>query len=74
MRNCLHCVQFMFLGGHSGYSEMTPGSDVEMYCSQGVWEFDACLTTEAEFLHNMNSAETCTLYEARPDEVSPTGD
>lgn len=69
MKNCLFCKKFMYYSGQPDYSEMTPGSNVEIGCSvvvrgRHLWEF-SYLDSEDEFRANMTRAETCELYEQR---------
>lgn len=36
-RTCLDCRHWHFYGGSQGYSEMTPGMDMEIRCTRGHW-------------------------------------
>jgi hypothetical protein len=37
-RLCLFCKQLHFYAGEPGYSEMTPGSDMELFCEKKHWD------------------------------------
>ena len=38
---CLFCKNFKYEPGEPGYSDVTPGSDLEVGCYLGYWELDA---------------------------------
>lgn len=71
MKNCLFCSKFRYYPGEPDYSELTPGSSVEIGCSIVVrgdflWEFHY-MDSEDEFRANMTRAETCKQYVQRED-------
>lgn len=55
---CLFCKYFYFSGAEIGYSEYTPGSEVEMYCTKRVWDkYDVY-----DIRETFKTAETCKKY------------
>ena len=56
---CLFCEHFYFSPSTRGYSEYTPGSELEMFCVMSKWDIDDdYLAIKDVFL----LAETCELY------------
>ncbi len=57
--NCVNCRYFQYTTGEMGYSELTPGSDIEIGCLKSHWYNDNTETTALQFQENMNSANDC---------------
>ena len=64
-KNCLFCQHFYFMSGQIHYSEMTPGSDVSIGCSEGYWELDNKMDNEISYMVKMRNARTCQDFTER---------
>jgi hypothetical protein len=65
-RNCVNCVHWYWDAGDPGWSELTPGTGWESYCRKNKWEMNGADVTEEQFRKNMNTANSCEFYEAKP--------
>lgn len=59
---CWWCKHFYYTQGDSGYSELTPGYDMDMSCGKSKWKYDSCSTTLDEFRKNIESAKDCDKF------------
>lgn len=59
---CVNCKHFNFWPGSPGYSEFTPGDDMEMSCLRKHWRV-TFETSEDDFRDYMKSSETCADFE-----------
>lgn len=60
-RTCWNCSQIYFSTGEPGYSEYTPGSDMELFCRRDYWEvsdIDSMGSSREKFA----TAEKCGDY------------
>jgi hypothetical protein len=62
MKTCLECAHFYFDGGSPGYSDYTPGDDMEISCNKGVW-YAGVDTDLTEYRKYMRTAATCPKFE-----------
>lgn len=53
-KTCLECAHFYFDGGSPHYSDMTPGSNMEIRCLKKVWSLD--YDASEEFREKMATA------------------
>ena len=67
--NCLFCIWFRFISGEPSYSELTSGSEAEIYCQKEIWELDMHWDLQEDYERKMLMAETCKLYEKRKHEL-----
>jgi len=63
---CLLCKHCAYGNGSDGYSEYTPGWQMDVRCVEGFWILDPYRTTQAEFASYLRLAETCPKYELDP--------
>jgi hypothetical protein len=62
--SCLCCKYLWCQDASRGYSELTPGSPLEIGCEQGVFEFNEYdVTIFFENLHDLG--RECKFYEAK---------
>lgn len=61
---CYDCHWFTFNPGHPGYSEVTPGSDMNFGCYKGIWDGSE-LSSEADFATKIVTATNCDEFEDR---------
>jgi len=61
---CVNCCHFGFWPGDAGYSEYTPGSDMEIWCSRGKWRVQFGITPESQFRDFMRSSRECPQFKA----------
>lgn len=62
---CLSCEDFVVITAEAGYSDDTPGWDVEIYCRKRHWKIDQFVDTEDDYEQKMMSAENCKDYKRR---------
>lgn len=60
-KTCLFCRHFYFTGGTPGYSEQTPGGDVEIGCDSGLWQTRQN-DTASELRRCMLTAQFCERF------------
>ncbi len=68
LNNCLDCTWFYMEPSTPGYSEVTPGDDMEMGCRKCHWTLNNRRDDEASFRAKMQTATTCPDYEEVPIE------
>jgi hypothetical protein len=61
LNNCLDCTHFYFSPYERGYSEYTPGQEMNLGCNKDHWDRESCYSEE-DFRNNMMSAKTCKDY------------
>jgi hypothetical protein len=59
---CPTCKWFVFSASQPGYSSMTPGSDMAIYCGKSYWDIDDDDTDES-YRKKMLTALICPDYE-----------
>lgn len=62
---CLSCKRFVVITGEPDYSDVTLGSDVDIYCRKGHWRIDTFKDTEDDYEQKMMSAKDCEDYVRR---------
>lgn len=67
---CWFCRYFHYFAAHPDYSEVTPGSEFEIACDKGKWEFDQYNTSRAEFAAMISAAASCPDYDIAEDIVA----
>jgi hypothetical protein len=58
---CRHCYISM---GSRGYSELTPGTEFDMWCEGGIWTFER-YGTEDHYRECMLAARNCQKFARR---------
>lgn len=66
-RNCIDCNHFSFSPGEPGYSELTPGWEASMSCSQCHWNVRLDNITEEEYRLTLHTAMICPDFNEAPD-------
>jgi len=61
-RNCIFCRHFVFEPATPGYSALTPGDDLEIFCGLYHWELKAMEDTQETFMRKMLRAAGCDSY------------
>ena len=61
---CIQCSNFILSVGQPGYGEYTPGSDFDMICIKGIWEYTRYFTQE-HYCNCIMAAERCPKFEER---------
>lgn len=61
---CWWCKHFNYSEGSPGYSDMTPGYDVDMGCNLGKWLFDSTNTSAQELRNYLYHAVDCSDFES----------
>lgn len=59
---CLFCKRFTMVAEEPDWSDVTPGSNFEMYCSKNHWDFDTRKASEDDFRKTLLTAEDCKDY------------
>ena len=64
---CLFCKWFYFTAGTKGWSEYTPGSEMDIGCEKDHW--DVCVEEDREYMlrEKMLRARKCKDYELSSD-------
>jgi len=60
--SCVGCKWFRFSPYEPGYSQFTPGADMEIYCDKSKWP-DRALRTEEGFRKAMRLSLTCKKFD-----------
>ena len=60
---CLWCEHFSLYTRSPGYSEMTPGSDFDMYCDKHHWTYDQ-YRSETHYRECILTAANCPDFKA----------
>jgi hypothetical protein len=66
-RICLFCKYFGWDRAVSDWSEVTPGSDLELYCKRYYWQVDPYKDTREMYRKKILTAENCVDYEFDPE-------
>jgi hypothetical protein len=61
-RLCWWCKHFQYSSAEHDWSEVTPGSDWNMYCAKSIWEFDTYKSSQADFAKCLSAAKTCSDF------------
>lgn len=64
-RICWGCTYIYFINSSPDWSDMTPGSNFELSCGKGYWEFDSDVDGLTQFREKLQTAERCLAYTPR---------
>ena len=62
-RVCVTCAHFYFDGATSGYSAVTPGSNMSLGCHKDIWKLEIYNDTTESYRAKILTALTCEHYE-----------
>ena len=68
-RYCLECVSFRYYEGEAAYSDVTPGCEARMYCTQDHWSLDLYWDGQKELREYFSMADTCGDFAPDPELV-----
>ena len=61
-RVCILCKKFRMYPADPGYSDITPGSDLSMYCRLEYWSLDVYRDHEDTYRAKITMAKDCKDY------------
>jgi hypothetical protein len=64
---CLFCKYFVWRQASPDWSEVTPGSDLELYCERHYWQVDPYEDTRETYRKKILTAESCDCYQLDPE-------
>ena len=60
---CWECKHICYYPAQPHYSDLTPGSSMELRCGKNVWEFDQYDESIGGLRRCLEHAETCSMFE-----------
>jgi hypothetical protein len=66
-RICINCAHFRVDSAEPHYSELTPGSNWDMYCKRNHWTFDVYEDDTSDYRRKLLTAQSCLDFVAVED-------
>jgi hypothetical protein len=64
-RLCIECKYWTIYAAEEGYSDWTPGSDFQMFCSKNHWTLDPYRDSEDKLREYYETAKECKDFVSR---------